>query len=344
MHKVSRSDGPFATNEETHMHKIGIDVSKAKLHCSLLTNPDLRKSKDKAADNNPAGFNALLEWACRHGKCEAAGLHFIMEATGIYHEALAEFLAKAGCRVSVVNPFQLKRFAESHGFKTKNDRHDGLIIALFGHERQLAIWTPPPPEVRQLKALLSRLAALETDIRRELNRQEKAQAGRAPAQVMDSLANSLTFLNDERDRLLKEINTHFGNHPKLKKERDLLLSIPGIGDKLAAQLLTLFASKDFSRAPEVAAFLGLVPVEKQSGTSVLGRPRLSKSGDSQLRKALYMPAIVAAKYNPDVQALYQRLLKAGKTKMAAIGAAMRKLVHIAFGVYKNLTPYQPQNS
>ncbi len=326
------------------MYKIGIDVSKAKLHCSLLSNPDLRKSKDKAADNNPAGFSALLEWACRHGKCEAAELHFIMEATGVYHEALAEFLAEAGCRVSVVNPFQVKRFAESHGFKTKNDKHDGLIIALFGHERQPATWTPPPPEVRHLKALLSRLTALETDIRRELNRLEKAQVGRAPAQVMDSLANSLAFLNEEKDRLLKEIRTHFDNHPKLKEKRDLLLSIPGVGDKLASQLLTLFASKDFSRAPEVAAFLGLVPVEKQSGTSVLGRPRLSKSGDSQLRKALYMPAVVATKYNPDVQALYQRLIKGGKTKMAAIGAAMRKLVHIAFGVYKNLTPYQPQNS
>jgi transposase len=326
------------------MHKIGIDVSKAKLHSSLLTNPDLHRSKDKASDNNLVGFKSLLEWACRHGKCEAAKLHFIMEATGVYHEALAEFLVETGCKVSVVNPFQVKKFAESHGFRTKNDRHDGLILALLGHERQLPTWTPPQPEVRHLKALLSRLAALETDIRRELNRLEKAQAGRAPAQVMTSLTNSLTFLNEEKERLLKEINIHFDNNPKLREERDLLLSIPGVGDKLAPQLLTLFASKNFTRAPEVAAFLGLVPVEKQSGTSVLGRPRLSKAGDSQLRKALYMPAIVATKYNPDVQALYQRLIKAGKTKMAAIGAAMRKLVHIAFGVYKNLTPYQPQNS
>lgn len=326
------------------MHKIGIDVSKAKLHSSLLTNPDLRKPKNKAADNGPAGFKALLEWACRHGKCKAPELHFIMEATGVYHEALAEFLVEAGSMVSVVNPFQVKRFAESHGFKTKNDRHDGLILALFGHERQLPVWAPPPPEVVHLKALLGRLTALETDIQRELNRLEKAQVSRAPAQVMDSLANSLAFLKEEKGRLLKEIKTHFDNHPKLRDERDLLLSIPGVGDKLAAQLLTLFASKKFSRAPEAAAFLGLVPVEKQSGTSVLGRPRMSKVGDGQLRKALYMPAIVATRYNPDIQALYQRLLKKGKTKMAAIGAAMRKLVHIAFGVYKNLTPYQPQNA
>lgn len=326
------------------MHIIGADISKAKTHNSLLTNPALHKSKDKATDNNPAGFHALLDWACRHAKCEPAELHFIMEATGVYHEALAEFLYDAGCKVSVVNPLVVKRFAESHGFKTKNDRHDGLVLALFGHERQPPAWTPPPPEVRHLKALLSRLTALKTDIRRELNRLEKAQVGRAPAQVMTSLNNSLAFLGEEKERLLKEINTHLDNHPKLRDEHDLLLSIPGVGDKLAKELLALFASKNFSRAPEVAAFLGLVPVEKQSGTSVIGRPRMSKAGSGRLRGALYMPAIVATKYNPDIKALYQRLLRAGKSKKSALGAAMRKLVHIAFGVYKNLTPYQPQNA
>jgi transposase len=324
------------------MKIIGIDVSKAKLHCSLLTDSHQKKAKNKTAENTPAGFRALLEWACRHGKCEATDLHFIMEATGVYHEALAEFLVEVGCKVAVANPFQVKKFAESHGFRTKNDQHDGLVLALFGHERQLPAWSPPPTEIRYLKALLARLTALETDIRRELNRQEKAQVGKAPLEVMTSLDNSLAFLNAEKARLQKEINDHLDRHPKLKEERDLLLSIPGVGDKLAVQFLALFKSKNFSRAPEVAAFLGLAPVEHESGTSVFKRPRLSKAGDGRFRGVLYMPAIVATKYNPDVRALYQRLIRAGKTKMSAIGAAMRKLVHIAFGVYKNLAPYQHQ--
>jgi transposase len=324
------------------MKIIGIDVSKAKLHSSLLIDPLQNKTKDKASDNTLVGFRTLLEWTCRHGKCEAPDLHFVMEATGIYHEALAEFLFEAGCKVSVLNPFHVKKFAESHGFRTKNDRHDGLVLALFGHERQLSAWSPPPQEVRHLKALLARLTALETDIRRELNRQEKAQVGRAPTEVMISLDNSLAFLNEEKVRLQKEIEDHLDRHPKLKEERELLLSIPGVGDKLAVQFLALFNSKKFSRAPEAAAFLGLIPVEHESGTSVFKRPKLSKAGDGRFRGALYMPAVVATKYNPDVRALYQRLIKAGKTKMAAIGAAMRKLVHIAFGVFKNLTPYQSQ--
>lgn len=326
------------------MKIIGTDVSKGKLNNTLLIDPHQKKAKDKTSENTLTGFRALLEWGCRHGKCEAAELHFVMEATGVYHEALADFLFESGCKVSVINPFQIKKFAESHGFRSKNDRHDGLVLALYGHERQPAAWSPPPPEARHLKALLVRMAALETDIRRELNRLEKAQVGKAPVEVMTSLDYSITFLNEQKGRLQKEIDDHLNKHPKLKEEKQLLLSIPGIGEKLAMQFLALFNSKNFVSAPQVAAFLGLIPVEYESGTSVFKRPRMSKAGDGRFRAALYMPAIVATRHNPDIRALYQRLIKAGKTKMAAIGAAMRKLVHIAFGVYKNLTPYRPLNA
>jgi transposase len=324
------------------MKIIGIDVSKAKLHSSLLTDPLRNKTKNKVSENSLSGFGNLLEWTCRHGKCEATELHFIMEATGVYHEALAEFLFESGCKVSILNPFKVKKFAESHGFRNKNDQHDGLVLALYGHERQLPAWSPPPPEARHLKALLARLIALETDIRRELNRQEKAEVGRVPTEVMTSLANCLNFLNEEKTRMGKEIEAHISQHPKFKEDLDLLQSIPGIGKKIATHFLALFSSKKFSSAPEVAAYLGLVPTEYESGTSVFKRPKLSKAGDSRFRSALFMPAIVATKYNPDVQALYQRLINAGKAKMSAIGASMRKLVHIAFGVMKNHTPYQSQ--
>ena len=326
------------------MKIVGTDVSKGKLDSSLLTDPILKKTKDKVSENTLVGFRALLEWACRHGKCEATELHFVLEATGVYHESLAEFLFDAGCQVSVVNPLLVKRFSESQGFRNKNDRHDGKVLALYGKERQPQLWTPPPPEARHLKALLARIAALENDLRRELNRLEKAQIGKAPEQVMTSLASSLSFLEEQKARLQKEIDDHLDQHPKLKEEKQLLLTIPGIGEKLSMLFLALFNNRNFVSAPQVAAFLGLIPVEHESGTSVFKRPRLSKAGDGRFRAALYWPAIVATTHNPDVRALYLRLIKAGKTKMAAIGAAMRKLVHIAFGVYKNLTPYQPQNT
>lgn len=326
------------------MQFIGIDVSKAKLHCSLLTDHYKKKAKNKVASNSQAGFRTLLEWACRHGKCEAAELQWVMEATGVYHEAVAEFLYENGAKVSVVNPYKIKKFTESHGFRNKNDRHDGLALALYGYERQPPLWNPPSPEAQYLEALLSRLTALEEDIRRELNRKEKSQVGKAPEQVMASLNNSISFLEEEKTRLQKDIDEHLDRYPKLKEDRNLFLSIPGVGDKLAIQFTALFTSKQFSKASQAAAFLGLVPVEQESGTSVHKRPKLSKAGDGHLRGLLYMPAIVASNCNPDVQALYKRLIKAGKTRMAAIGAAMRKLIHIAFGVYKNRTPFQPQNT
>jgi transposase len=322
---------------------IGTDISKNKLHSALLIDARNSKFRNKTVANTPTGFRSLLDWACRQGKCSASDLYFVMEATGIYHEMSAEFLHNSGCKVSIVNPLHVKRFIESRGVHTKNDKLDPLLLALYGNERQPKQWTPPPVEVRQLKALLVRLAAIETDIQRELNRKEKADISNTPAEVVESLNKSLAFLRKEKKRLTKQIDDHLDRHPHLKQDRDLLASIPGIGKKLSLYFVSLFHLKEFRKASQAAAFLGLVPVEYQSGTSVNKRPRLSKIGDARFRAALYMPAIVATKYNPDVQALYQRLIVSGKSKMAAIGAAMRKLVHIAFGVFKNRTPYQPQN-
>lgn len=114
-----------------------------------------------------------------------------------------------------------------------------------------------------------------------------------------------------------------------------------MGDKTANRMLAVLHSRKFTSAEQVAAFLGLVPVEHQSGSSIQKRPRLAKNGDAKTRAVLYMAAIVATKYNPHVKALYARLCARGKAKMAALGAAMRKLVHLCYGVIKHQTTYQP---
>jgi len=121
----------------------------------------------------------------------------------------------------------------------------------------------------------------------------------------------------------------------------LLTSIPAVGERVGNNMLAVMHSHRFQSAEQVAAYLGLVPVERQSGSSVLGRARLSKAGPSQVRAVLYMAAVVATQYNPHVKALYERLLAKGKSKMSALGAAMRKLVHLCFGVIKTQRPYQP---
>lgn len=321
---------------------IGIDVSKAKLDCLWLRDPVTLKVKSKVFANTPAGHQALLAWVEKHSGEGGAELHCIMEATGIYHEGLAYALHAAGARVSVVNPAQLRDYARSLGTRTKTDKKDALVIARFGATQQPRLWQPEPAEVRQLKALLSRLEAVKQDIQRELNRLEKAQVTATSGEVVTSIETVLQQLTAEKVRLEALINEHIDQHPGLKQDRALLESIPGVGPVVSQQMVAVLRSRAFVTASQCAAFLGLVPVQHESGTSVRGRSHLSKAGNAPLRAKLYMAAIVAVRYNPDIQRQYDRLLANGKSKMSALGAAMRKLVQICFGVLKHQTPYLPQ--
>jgi len=268
-------------------------------------------------------------------------VHGVMEATGVYHEQAAMWLSDAGMRVSVVNPAHVRDFARGLAVRTKTDGTDSVVLARYGALTQPEPWKAPPLEIRELKALITRLEALETDARRELNRREKALVAQAPALVQESLDNHLASLRQEITRLQRAIDDHIDRHPGLKADRERLLSIPAVGDKTANRMLAVLHGRKFASAEQVAAFLGLVPVEHQSGSSIQKRTRLAKNGDAKTRAVLYMAAIVATRHNPHVKALYTRLCAKGKAKMAALGAAMRKLVHLCFGVIKHQTSYQP---
>ena len=317
---------------------LGIDVAKAKLDCTLL-DPVTGKRKSKAVSNDKTGFEALSAWLARQGVA-VGEVHGVMEATGVYHEQAAQWLSDAGMRVSVVNPAQVRDFAKGLAVRTKTDATDSVALARYGALTQPQVWEAPSLEIRELKALITRLEALETDARRELNRREKALVARAPALVQESLDNHLAALGQEIARLQQAIDDHINRHPGLKADRQRLLSIPAVGNKTANRMLAVLHSRKFTSAEQVAAFLGLVPVEHQSGSSIQKRPRLAKNGDAKTRAVLYMAAIVATQYNPHVKALYARLCAKGKAKMAALGAAMRKLVHLCFGVIKHQTTYQ----
>lgn len=299
------------------MMYLGIDISKAKLDCTLL-DPATDKRKTKAVGNDPNGFKALSAWLDKQGAAPG-DVHGVMEATGVYHEQAALWLADAGVRVSVVNPAQVRDFARGLAMRSKNDGTDSVALARYGALIQPDLWEAPPPEIRELKALITRLEALETDARRELNRREKALVAQAPSLVHESLDNHLAALKAEIGRLQMAIDDHINRHPGLKADRERLLSIPAVGDKTANRMLAVLHSRKFRNADQVAAFLGLVPVEHQSGSSVQKRPRLAKNGDARTRAVLYMAAIVAAQYNPHVKALYTRLCAKGKSKMAAAG-------------------------
>lgn len=319
------------------MFYLGVDVSKAKLDCMLLDSSS-GKVKSKSLANTPAGFVQLIEWL---GKQNATEPHVVMEPTGVYHEGAALALADAGLIVSLVNPAQLRAFAKGLGVRTKTDKEDSMVLARFGATQKPVPWQPPSASARRLKALLARRDAVSDDLQRECNRKEATDFGNAPEEVRNSIAQSISFINAELKRLEQMIADHIDNDPDLRNKRDLLESIPGVGKRVSGHMTALFAGRTFDRAEQLAAYLGLVPVQWESGSSVRGRPRMSKAGPAYLRKVLYMPAITARRWNPHIKALNDRLLAKGKPKMAIIGAAMRKLAHLCFGVIHSGKPYDP---
>lgn len=324
------------------MFYLGIDVSKAKLDARLLLQTQPLKFRSKTVPNTAAGLTALLHWCTRQANCTIAELHVLLEATGHYHELAATACFDAGARVSVLNPAQVKEFARGLAVRSKTDAQDSAVLARFGALVQPPPWQPEAREIRELKALLQRLDSIETDLRRELNRQEKASTHTTPTEVVASIEAAIAFLRQQQAALQQRVHDHIDAHPSLRQDHELLKSIPAVGDKTAFRMLSLLRSRKFQHASQAAAFVGLVPVEHQSGTSVHKRTRLSKAGNPRIRAALYMAAVVALRHNPDIRAQYLRLLARGKSKMSAIGAAMRKLVHICFGVLKHQTPYQPR--
>lgn len=322
------------------MFFIGIDVSKAKLDCSLLLDVASAKRRAKSVANSKAGVGDLLAW-CAKQQVTPDTLHAILEGTGVYHEQAALALSDAGVTVSIVNPAQVKDFGRSLGVRTKTDGVDSLVLARYGALLNPRPWTPPAREARILQALLSRREAIAQDLQRERNRLEKSDATDTPPRIRQSLVESIEFLAKQLAKIQQDIDDHIDQHPNLKTDRDLLLSIPAVGPQVGNHVLAVMHNHQFQSAEQLAAYLGLVPVERQSGTSLLGRPRLSKAGPARIRAVLYMAAIVATQHNPHIKALYQRLQTRGKTKMSALGAAMRKLVHLCFGVLKTRAPYNP---
>jgi len=252
--------------------------------------------------NKSTGWQELLDWATKNTGLAIEHLHVVMEATGIYHEQLALFLFNKGARVSVVNPAQVKCYAQSLGVRSKNDKKDSVVLARYGLKENPTPWQPEAQEIRTLKALLARFDSIEKDLQREKNRQEKATIGLAPEEVISSITQMIGLLETEQQRLDKLIEEHINQHKQLKENKALLESIPAVGKVIATRMLMVIGSRQFDGAWQCAAYLGLVPVQHESGSSIKGRSKLSKAGNPVIRAKLYMAAVVAIRYNPDIKA------------------------------------------
>jgi transposase len=316
---------------------LGIDVSKDTLDVILLAG---EKAQYRQAANTAAGFEQLGRWL--QIKTNGLPVHACLEATGQYGDGIALFLYEQGHQVSVVNPARIKAYAASTLRRFKNDKGDAELIASYCQRERPDLWTPPSESFTELQAMMRHLDDLKKMYQQENNR---LKSGVKSARVLASLRQHLEFLAAQIKQLSDDIDWHSDQDPELKTQKGLLQSIIGIGDLTALKLLSEVRDfRAFANAPQLAAYVGLVPEERVSGSSVRGKSRLSRKGNAHLRKALYMPALSALRYNPLIIALKERMLKTGHSRMAIVGAAMRKLLHLAYGVIKTGKPFDPNHA
>lgn len=315
------------------MFILGIDVAKLTLDLTLLTPSGA--PYHTTIDNTPTGFAALQTWLLDH---EVTTLHACMEATNVYWEAIATWLHAHGYTVSVVNPARIKGFGQALMQRTKTDRQDSLVIALFCAKHQPSAWAPSSPEQRHLRSLVR----LRHDLIQSRVQQENRLRDTTDAVVITILQRVVDGLKTEVAAVEAHIQEQIASDRHLKEQAVLLTSIKGIGMVTASLIMAeLPKLAQYPSAKAAAADVGVTPSQYDSGTSVHRRPRMSKMGKSDLRAALYLPALTAMRWCPAIKAFADRLTASGKPSKVVIGAVMRKLIHICYGVLKHKTPYDP---
>jgi transposase len=312
---------------------LGLDISKSKVDCVLRLQNE--KCKSKVIANSEAGFHTLGAWLAKQ---KVEQVHACCEATGTYWEALAQWLADHGHKVSVVNPARIAAYAKAHNHaRAKTDKVDARLIATFCAREQPPLWTPQPVEERVLLALLRRLHDLEQVRQAEANR-----LGVAHPSVRPTIEQHLHFLNQQTAQLKKTIEDHIDRNDNLRGRRDLLDSIPGLGEATIPWLLAYLGDgQRFERSKQAVAFAGMAPKVHQSGT-LNRKAHIDKSGHADLRYVLYMPAVAAYRCCKAYAPFVQRLKAAGKPPKVIIVALMRKLLAIAQAVLKSGQPFNPE--
>ena len=317
------------------LYFLGVDVSKAKLDVALLLGND--KFKSKVFANDARGLQDLLHWLPAHVPEALSSVHICMEATGIYHEALACFLSDQRLWVSVVNPLLVKRFAQASRLRNKTDSIDAKCLALFCKSSGPERWEAPPVAVRALQALVGRLDTLQAMRQAECNRLDVAHSS-----VADSVRHVIGDLDEAIAQVRAQIARTIDDDPDLKRRAALLESIPGLGDKTVPQLLAYIGRPErFRTVKALIAFASLTPMIRQSGTSLDSRRGTHPMGHQELKRALYFPAMVAGRYNPVVAAFWNKLKAQNKPGKVIVVACMHKLLAIAYGVLRSGKPFDP---
>jgi transposase len=310
---------------------LGLDIARADFTATLLL--DGKRPLKKAFANTPSGFRQLESWLRQHFTSQVrAGL----EATNRYGEALCAWLYERGHQVHVISPDRIHHYARSCGQRNKTDPADALLIARFVATHTLPVWKPAPAEKRALQELCRLRQQLLAHRQQLLN-----QIDSAPVLVRPYLERLLSDLDRELHALAQATQAHVQAHPVMKEQIRLLSTVKGIGQLTATIVFSELPPIDSSTDPRViCAWAGLTPSRHQSGRSE-GPSHLSRRGNSYLRNALFMPALVAKRFNPLLRSFAQKLSLSGKRPRAILGAVAHKLLRILIGVLRHQRPFDP---
>ncbi|MCH7411824.1 IS110 family transposase [Belliella sp. DSM 111904] len=317
---------------------VGIDVAMKELVCSfgvLSDDLDVKLKFNDVFKNNDKGFIKLIKWA---EKCASAEIEilFVMEATGVYHEKLANWLYERSKKVVIVLPNKISNYARTLDIKTITDRTAAEAISRFGLERNLETWQPPRQIFRKIKQLTrerEQIVAERTIIKNQLHAENSEAFPNLG--TLKRLNMRIKLLNQQEKEIKKEISDLIREDEKLKKQINDLTTIPGVGELTASIVLAETNGFEFIRNKrQLTSYSGLDVKEKQSGISVKGKPRISKKGNRYLRKALHLPSLTAVKHCKLYKDNYARLVGRHGIKMKALVAVQRKLLELMYILYK----------
>lgn len=324
---------------------MGIDVAQDELVvCAgrLFDDFSIELYAHKTFPNTAKGFGSLLEWEAKQ-QGEAA-VRFVMEATGVYHESLAYFLAERQKDVSVILPNKISNYARSLSIKTVTDKTASEAITQFGLERSLDNWEPPKgiyKKLRQLTRERDQVVQNRTIAKNQLHA-ETVEAQPNKTSVARTRKH-IDFLDKQEAEIKEELRQLIQQDNEMKKLLIIICSIPGVGLLTAATVLAETNGFDLIRnKKQLTSYAGLDVREKQSGTSVKGKPKISKKGNRFLRKAMHLPALTAIRHDERFKAIFARVVAKHGIKMKAVVAVQRKLLEMIFTIYKSRTTYDKE--
>lgn len=329
-----------------YSYVVGVDISKDSFHARVLSlNSGISSPLDKVLkfDNSLKGFINFFKWLKKLNICLQSSL-IVMEATGVYWEKLAFYcVQKENVNVSIVNPKQIKHFALTNLRRSKTDPLDADLIAHFGAVMNPRIWNPPHPVLEELKQISRERDSFVKMLTEEQNRLHAIKSSSNPSPVvLKSHRSTIKHFEKQIKKLEKVLKDKLDNNSGLKEKKELLKTIPGIGDITATVLLTETNEfSTFTDPKQLAAYAGISPSQYESGISVHKKIKISKIGNSKIRSTLYLSSLSCIRSNSPFKTFYERLRAKGKPAKVALIAVARKLLNIVFAIIKSGKSFDP---